>query len=192
MLAILLRERRQNISRRSRISWQPRERWGLLCINLKVMWWQWDRSLLRGRFMSSRSTLPGSLPATLSAVSVLHLHRKRHACKHISLLQLEVPHLTFLKVDREDIHRDLDLLALAPQVEHGQWDLQQPEPHPELGLSYYLDRINSLEALRDKNKTIPHESALCALLGRFLDIYEPSFSCREGEDLSNKRQRQCY
>ncbi|KAF9541692.1 hypothetical protein EC957_002769 [Mortierella hygrophila] len=91
---------------------------------------------------------------------------------------------------------DLDLLALAPQFDHGQQvlqqDLQEEEPVPEHGLSYYLDRIISLETLRDKSQTIPHESQLCALLDRFLAIYEPSLSRKEVEDLGNKRQRQCY
>ncbi|KAG9068983.1 hypothetical protein KI688_009873 [Linnemannia hyalina] len=70
---------------------------------------------------------------------------------------------------------DLGLLALAPQVDQGQQDLQQDlqeeeEPVPGHGLSYYLDRIISLETLRDKSQTIPHESQLCALLDRFLTI----------------------
>ncbi|KAF9898986.1 hypothetical protein EC991_009822, partial [Linnemannia zychae] len=121
--------------------------------------------------------------------------QEESCCKLITLLQLEVPHLRFLRVDREDIHRDLDQLALAPEVDHGQQDLQQDlqqEPLPELGLSYYVNRIVSLEALRDKNQTMPHKSQLCELLDRFLNIYEPSLPRKESEDLSNKRQRQRY
>ncbi|KAF9126030.1 hypothetical protein BGX30_000190 [Mortierella sp. GBA39] len=89
---------------------------------------------------------------------------------------------------------DLGLLALAPQVDHRQQDLQQDlqeeEPVPGHGHSYYLDRINNLETLRDKSQAIPHESQLWALLDRFFTIYDPSLPRKEGEDLGNKRQRQ--
>jgi hypothetical protein len=108
------------------------------------------------------------------------------------LLQLDIPLLKLLKVDREDIHHDLDLLALAPEADHDQWALQPSAQLPGVGLQYYVDRINSLNALRDKEKTLARESELCVHLERFLTDFEGLFPRKEGQDLSNKRQRQSY
>jgi len=108
------------------------------------------------------------------------------------LLQLEIPLFKFLKVDREDIHDDLDLLALAPEADHDQWELQPSAHVPGLGVSYYIDRLVSLDALRDKEKTFPGESELCSQFERLLTAFEDSFPRKEGQDLSNKRQRQTY
>ncbi|KAK3829638.1 MAG: hypothetical protein J3R72DRAFT_517198 [Linnemannia gamsii] len=78
-----------------------------------------------------------------------------------------IPLLKFLKFDREDIHHGMDLLAWAPKASHYQ------RPHvPGLGLSYYLDRIVSLEALRDIEKSFPHEPDLYSLLERFFTTFE--------------------
>ncbi|KAF8923115.1 hypothetical protein BGZ47_005040, partial [Haplosporangium gracile] len=109
--------------------------------------------------------------------------KEETCCKHISLLQLEIPLLKFLKVDREDIHHDLDLLVLAPEVDHDQWALQPSAQLPGVGVQYYIDRINSLNALRDKEKTLPRESELCAQLERFLTDFENLFPRKEGQDL---------
>ncbi|KAF9538807.1 hypothetical protein EC957_006202, partial [Mortierella hygrophila] len=89
----------------------------------------------------------------------------------------------FLKVDREDIHRNMDLLALAPEADHDQWALQPSAHMPGLGLSYYLDRIFSLDALRDKQKPFPRESELCSQLERFFTDFEDSFPRKEGQGL---------
>jgi hypothetical protein len=118
--------------------------------------------------------------------------KEETCCKHISLLQLEIPLLKFLKVDREDIHHDLDLLALAPEADLDQCALQPSANVPCLGVSYYIDRLNSLDALRDKGKVFPQESELCLQFERLLTIFEDTFPRKEGQDLSNKRQRQTY
>ncbi|KAF8925351.1 hypothetical protein BGZ47_003350, partial [Haplosporangium gracile] len=118
--------------------------------------------------------------------------KEEMCCKPISLLQLEISLLKFLKVDREDIHHNLDLLALAPEADHDQWALQPLAHVPGMGVSYYLDRIASLDALRDKEKTLPLESELCLHFERFFTAFKDSFPRKEGQDLSNKRQRLTY
>ncbi|KAG0347734.1 hypothetical protein BG004_007072 [Podila humilis] len=106
-------------------------------------------------------------------------------CKHISLLILEIPLLNFLKVDREDIHDGLDPLTLVPEADHVQQTLQSSVQVPVLGLSYYIDRINRLEALRDKEKPLPQEQELCSRFARFLEIFEATFPRKEVQDRSN-------
>ncbi|KAG0372547.1 hypothetical protein BGX24_000120, partial [Mortierella sp. AD032] len=82
--------------------------------------------------------------------------KEETCCKNISLLQLEILFVNFLKVDRKDNHYDLDLLALAPEADDDdEWALQPSAHVPGLGVSYYLHRITSLDALRDKEKTLP-------------------------------------
>ncbi|KAF9163563.1 hypothetical protein DFQ26_002412 [Actinomortierella ambigua] len=112
------------------------------------------------------------------------------SCKHITLLQLEIPQLKFFKEDRHDIERDLDLMTPPPAI------VDEPEQPPDISLApdhrVYLDRINELESLRDKSKPQPHAAELCSLLSQFLRIYEPSMHRKENVELSNKRARQLY
>ncbi|KAF9916336.1 hypothetical protein FBU30_001445 [Linnemannia zychae] len=113
-------------------------------------------------------------------------------CKHIALLQLEIPHLTFLKMDREDIHQNMDPLALAPPIDHEESTFQDPDTDQDLDITYLINRIAGLEEYRDKSKPLPRLSELRLHLKNFLDIYEPTFPRIESEDPSRKRQRQNY
>ncbi|KAG0221023.1 hypothetical protein BGW42_008344, partial [Actinomortierella wolfii] len=118
--------------------------------------------------------------------------RYEMSCKHIMLVQMEIPHMTYFKGDRYEIERDLDLMVLPFPVEAYDQEEQPTDTDVAPDPRYIIDRINELESLRDMAKPLPHAPELCSLLSQYLHIYEPSFPRKEGENSYNKRARQPY
>lgn len=109
-------------------------------------------------------------------------------CKHIALVQLELPPITFFRADvwehQSNFHPGiLELYTpdepayAAPEMNH---------------ISIGIQRLGLLEELWDKKAEYPRQLLVQTKLQELIDLFEASFPRLQGQGLSNKRPRQQY
>ncbi|KAF8926034.1 hypothetical protein BGZ58_000242 [Dissophora ornata] len=111
-----------------------------------------------------------------------HFQSYSTCCKHIALVQLELPLAAFHREEQWNYETNFELDALRLNV----------DGTTSMLFNHLLQRINDLEAMRDRTVQQPFQEKLTDLLQQFLALYEPFLRTLPGQSLSNKRHKQCF
>ncbi|KAG0267568.1 hypothetical protein DFQ27_008613 [Actinomortierella ambigua] len=115
-------------------------------------------------------------------------------CKHISLVQIMMPQITFFRVDPWEPEPYFEPTIMEPEPEISE-EPGGEEADPQLlsdAVGHLVQRFVSLEALRDKSRPIPHAEEIHSLMQQALNLFEPAFPRPPCEELHGKRRRQHY
>ena len=122
----------------------------------------------------------------ITQCSCKFFYNNRSCCKHIALVQIELPHIKYFRADFWEHQANFHLGMLQPEVE-------PTYSSPEVDrISFGMQRLGMLEELRDKKAEYPVRAQVEAKLQELIDLFEPSFPRLPGQSLNSKRQRQMY
>lgn len=112
----------------------------------------------------------------------------RSWCKHIALVEMEAPPITFLHLDFWNRQENLYLGMLEPEEQD---DSSNAIPGVDI-LDVLVQRFGHLLELRDKNVDYPQGAQVQKELEQTVKLFEATFSRKQGQDLNSKRPRQLY
>ncbi|KAF9899470.1 hypothetical protein EC991_008853 [Linnemannia zychae] len=115
--------------------------------------------------------------------SCKYFYEHKSCCKHIALVQMELPLINFVSDDVCEHQTNSQ-----PEVLEACDSTAEADPEEDL-LSIYIQRLVHLDELRDKKADFPLKLEILTKLKELLDLAESSFTLLPDQNL-NKRQRQ--
>jgi hypothetical protein len=124
----------------------------------------------------------------ITQCSCMFFYNNKSCCKHIALVQIELPHIKLFRADLWEHQANFHLGILQPDIQGAPGYLTPDVDHITIG----MQRLGLLEELRDKKAEYPLRAQVEAKLKELIDLFEPSFPRLPGQNLNFKRQRQRY
>ncbi|KAG0345997.1 hypothetical protein BG004_002648 [Podila humilis] len=117
-------------------------------------------------------------------------HLDPTCCKHIALVQVEIPQMSFLRIDQWEYESNFNPAMLEPDttiVNDSNASMIRSD-----AIGYLIARLASLETLRDRTQAIPHDEKIHEHLQQVLSLYESAFPRSKDLQTNVKRQRQHF